>query len=336
MKWVWGKCGPCAKFSLSGAIWWSRYSKNFGRTFVAENGVEVVGHMWSNADLSDFLRWHSSNGGAAQTVEGGGEVGRDVYSEIVKPAMSELILASLKCVAASDSHPPNRKNSFEVFGFDFFIDEAYKPWLIEINSSPAVDYSTEVTEAYCSAGLVDSVRVALEWKPWWQKVRDQFEKIRHKIPVAGAGARSQGLENDDDKEEEEEEDEDSAEDEDTQEQAGEADGDGAQVAGGEVDRRQSAQAEFGEQEEEQVEAEEGTPWRRQSPRQKEKPLSDHRDAQDPSSPSSAEAPRARAVGYGGECSAVSPSPASLYTVPTYPTRRCHDELASQPLRGSVL
>ena len=43
--------------------------------------------------------------------------------------------------------PAQRETSFEVFGFDFFIDEAYKPWLIEINSSPAVDYSTPVTEA---------------------------------------------------------------------------------------------------------------------------------------------------------------------------------------------
>ena len=35
-----------------------------------------------------------------------------------------------------------RKNSFEHFGYDFLIDDEYNPWLIEINSSPSMEYST--------------------------------------------------------------------------------------------------------------------------------------------------------------------------------------------------
>ena len=29
-----------------------------------------------------------------------------------------------------------------MFGYDFMIDEDYHVWLIEVNSSPAMDYST--------------------------------------------------------------------------------------------------------------------------------------------------------------------------------------------------
>ena len=34
------------------------------------------------------------------------------------------------------------KNCLEHLGYDFLIDENFNPWLIEINSSPSMDYST--------------------------------------------------------------------------------------------------------------------------------------------------------------------------------------------------
>ena len=39
-----------------------------------------------------------------------------------------------------------RKNTLEIFGYDFMIDTDFKPWLIEVNSSPSMEYSTHVTQ----------------------------------------------------------------------------------------------------------------------------------------------------------------------------------------------
>jgi tubulin monoglycylase TTLL3/8 len=38
-----------------------------------------------------------------------------------------------------------KKGCFELFGYDLMIDDDFNMWLIEVNSSPAMDYSTDVT-----------------------------------------------------------------------------------------------------------------------------------------------------------------------------------------------
>ena len=37
----------------------------------------------------------------------------------------------------------------ELYGFDLMIDEDNNPWLLEVNSSPTMEYSTGITEKLC-------------------------------------------------------------------------------------------------------------------------------------------------------------------------------------------
>ena len=63
--------------------------------------------------------------------------GYDVWSESLFPAIKRLIISSILTAGKLI-----RRNSFELLGLDLMVDTSLRPWLIEINSSPAMDYST--------------------------------------------------------------------------------------------------------------------------------------------------------------------------------------------------
>jgi tubulin monoglycylase TTLL3/8 len=82
--------------------------------------------MWT---MEQLVAWVES-----QTGEGS-------FKEIIS-RMREIVVAT---VLATQDQVYGRKNSFELIGYDFMIDDQLRPWLIEINSSPSMDYSTPVT-----------------------------------------------------------------------------------------------------------------------------------------------------------------------------------------------
>ena len=55
--------------------------------------------------------------------------------------MKKLVIWSLESVQES---VVNSSNSCEMYGYDFMVDTELNPWLIEVNSSPAMDYSTVI------------------------------------------------------------------------------------------------------------------------------------------------------------------------------------------------
>lgn len=56
-----------------------------------------------------------------------------------------------------------KKGCFELFGFDLMVDEDFNMWLIEVNSSPAMDYSTKVTEKLVKMVSEDTVKVIVDY-----------------------------------------------------------------------------------------------------------------------------------------------------------------------------
>ena len=52
---------------------------------------------------------------------------------------------------------------FELFGYDLMVDDEFNMWLIEVNSSPAMDYSTHVTTRLVKMVLEDCVKVVVDY-----------------------------------------------------------------------------------------------------------------------------------------------------------------------------
>jgi hypothetical protein len=43
------------------------------------------------------------------------------------------------------------------------IDDLFNVWLIEINSSPAMDYSTKITTRLVKEAMRDTAKVIIDW-----------------------------------------------------------------------------------------------------------------------------------------------------------------------------
>eukprot|EP01022_Parablepharisma_sp_SALTPOND_P014467 TRINITY_DN1966_c0_g1_i1.p1 TRINITY_DN1966_c0_g1~~TRINITY_DN1966_c0_g1_i1.p1 ORF type:complete len:661 (-),score=53.58 TRINITY_DN1966_c0_g1_i1:1643-3529(-) len=86
----------------------------------------IEGNMWDQEAFCEHLKH---------------KYGKDLFQEKLLPAMKKIVIWSLE--SAQDS-VINRRNTVELFGYDFMVDEDANPWLIEINSSPAMDYSTVI------------------------------------------------------------------------------------------------------------------------------------------------------------------------------------------------
>ncbi|CAM9125305.1 unnamed protein product, partial [Ectocarpus fasciculatus] len=120
-----------------------------GHVVCAENGEEINGFMWSCEQFKKYLAF--KNGGV------------DIWTEKMQPRMKEIAKVTLGCAVDMIEH---RKNSWELYGFDYMVDDEYNAWLIEVNSSPACDYSTSTTERYVQKALVELLSVTLDLRKW--------------------------------------------------------------------------------------------------------------------------------------------------------------------------
>lgn len=77
------------------------------------------------------------------------------------PRMERLITDSFRAVYKSID-PRRNKNAFEIFGYDFMIDENFKVYLIECNTNPSIEICSPLLARIIPELLDNSFRVALD------------------------------------------------------------------------------------------------------------------------------------------------------------------------------
>ena len=122
------------------------------------NTGEIEGDMWENAQFREFLK---------KTYGG------DPWIQIQKK-IEKIVILSLECAKHKLF---NRKNNFEVFGFDIMLDDKLNVYIIEINASPDWTYSTKVTEKLVKIASDDIMKVVLDLPQENLKPENERKKV---------------------------------------------------------------------------------------------------------------------------------------------------------------
>ncbi|KAL6037401.1 hypothetical protein STEG23_003589 [Scotinomys teguina] len=112
-----------------------------------ERSPLLPGHnMWTSTRFQEYLQ---KRGRGA------------TWGTIIYPSMKRAITNAMR---VAQDHVEARKNSFELYGADFILGRDFKPWLIEINSSPTMHPSTPVTAQLCAQVQEDTIKVVVDRK----------------------------------------------------------------------------------------------------------------------------------------------------------------------------
>jgi len=65
----------------------------------------------------------------------------------ILPKIKQIIIETIKAVSAHiDTY--KRNHTFELFGYDFMIDNMFKTYLIEVNTNPCLDITSKFSEHF--------------------------------------------------------------------------------------------------------------------------------------------------------------------------------------------
>ena len=111
--------------------------------------------MWTNLQFDAYLTQLTKKLGVHSNYPNG------VYHDKVLPQIKKGVIQSL--LATRDSVINERRHlQHEIFGYDFMVDTSFNVWLIEVNSSPSMEYSSAITEMMVQDVMHNLADIAME------------------------------------------------------------------------------------------------------------------------------------------------------------------------------
>ena len=75
--------------------------------------------------------------------------------------MKEIVIMSMQAVRKK-LNPESQNYHFEIFGYDFIIDEAFRTWLIEINTNPCLEESSTLLKMLLPRMVDDALKLTID------------------------------------------------------------------------------------------------------------------------------------------------------------------------------
>lgn len=80
---------------------------------------------------------------------------------MIVPRMKDIIIDTFLSVRRK-MNPNNRPNVFELFGFDFLLDEEFRVWLIECNYNPHLGVPNQYMKTLVPNMIDDMLKIVLD------------------------------------------------------------------------------------------------------------------------------------------------------------------------------
>lgn len=106
----------------------------------SDNMVHLTNQCMQNKDKESYAKHEEGNTLSWAQLQQYFEEEYSQYGlnieEHIQPRINDIVIDTFMSFNGKSMNPQNRKNVFELFGFDFMIDEDLRVWLIEVNTNP--------------------------------------------------------------------------------------------------------------------------------------------------------------------------------------------------------